>query len=97
MVGSELRWRDATATAVESNFVIIASPVGDDLTSLGERCEPMLVEAFVTELAVEAFDVAVLCRASWLDQEVLDAVLLRPGDEGATGELRPLSVRTARG
>ncbi|AKS16483.1 hypothetical protein AEA00_11460 [Xanthomonas campestris pv. campestris] len=47
----------------------------------------MLVEALVAELAVEAFDVGVLRGGTRLDQDVLDAMLLRPGNEGATGEL----------
>ena len=90
MVGGELRWWDTPATAVRSNLVVVTPPVGDDVAGLGERDEPMLVEALVAELAVEAFDVAVLRRAARFDQDVLDAVLLRPGDEGAAGELRPV-------
>ena len=56
----------------------------------------MLVEAFVAELPVEAFDVAVLRWAVWLDQDVLDAMLLRPGDEGAAGELGPIINQCVR-
>ena len=52
----------------------------------------MLVEALVAELAVEAFDVAVLRRAARFDQDVHDTVLLRPGDEGAAGELRHVVI-----
>lgn len=47
----------------------------------------MFVEALVTELAVEAFDVAVLHGLAGVDQQVLDPVLLGPGDEGPAGEL----------
>ena len=50
----------------------------------------MLVEAFVAELAIEAFDVAVLHRPARLDQQMFDAMALRPGDEGTAGELRPI-------
>ncbi len=48
----------------------------------------MLVEAFVAELAVEAFDVTVLHPLPRLDQNMLDVVLLGPGDERTGGELR---------
>lgn len=50
----------------------------------------MLVEAFVPGLAVEAFDVALLHRLARFDQQVLDAVSLRPRDEGPAGELRAI-------
>ena len=90
MVGSELRRRDATATAVGANLVVVAVPVGDDLAGLGERGESMFVEAFVAELDVETLDVAVLRRAARFSQDVLDAMLLRPGDECVTSELRPV-------
>ncbi len=55
----------------------------------------MLAEALVAELAVEALDVAVLHRPARLDQQVLDAMLLRPCDEGPAGELRTV-VRAHR-
>ena len=97
MVGGELRWRDAATTAVGANLVVIPAPVGDDVAGLDERREPMFVEAFVAKLAIEALDVPVLGRAARFDQDVLDAMLLRPGDEGATVNSGPLSVRTARG
>ena len=47
----------------------------------------MLVEALVAELAVEALDVAVLHRATGLDQEVLDAMVVCPCNEDPAGEL----------
>ena len=50
----------------------------------------MLVEALVAKLAVEAFDVAVLHRTTRFDEQVFDAVLLRPCHEGTAGELRPI-------
>lgn len=50
----------------------------------------MLVEALVAELAVEAFDVAVLHRLARIDQSMLDAVPLGPDNEGPAGELRTI-------
>lgn len=48
----------------------------------------MLVQAFVAEFAIEALDVTVLHGSSWLDQEMANAMLLRPGHERPTGEFR---------
>lgn len=89
------RTRDASAAAVWSHLVVVAAPLGDDAAGLDQRREPMLVEAFVAELAVEALDVAVLHKPARLDQQVLDAMLLRPCDEGPAGELRTV-VRAHR-
>ena len=72
MVGSELGGRDAAAAAVRSDLVVVATPLGDDVAGLSQRREPVLVEALVAELAVEALDVAVLHRATGLDQQVRD-------------------------
>ncbi len=46
----------------------------------------MLVQAFVPELAVETLNVAVLHRAPRLNENVADAVGLRPCHESAAGE-----------
>lgn len=40
------------------------------------------------ELAIEAFDVYVLHRASWLSQNVSNVMGLAPSHECLTGELR---------
>lgn len=57
----------------------------------------MLVETLIAELAVEALDVAILRRATWFDQDVLNAVLLRQAMKTRLVDSGPLSVRTARG
>ena len=40
--------------------------------------EPVLVQTFVAEAAVERFDLGVLIRLAWLDQAQLYIVLVRP-------------------
>lgn len=55
-----------------------------------QRLKPLLVQAFVPELAVEPLDVTVLHGAPGFDQDVANAVGMRPGHEGAAGELRPV-------
>ncbi len=81
------RWHPANAS-VGPHFVVILAPQGDDLPGLGQGLEPVLVEAFVPEPAVEAFDIGVLGGLSRLDQDVLDASCLQPGHEGPAGEFR---------
>ena len=46
----------------------------------------MLVQTFITKLAVEAFDVAVLHRLARLDQQMSKAICLAPAPEDTAGE-----------
>ncbi len=80
------RWH-AAATAVRSDLVVVLPPGGDGGPGLLQRPEPLLVQALVAELAVEALDVAVLHGSPRLDQDMPDAMCLRPAHEGAAGEL----------
>jgi len=50
----------------------------------------MNVEAFVTELPVEALDERVLHRSSWSNEVQLDRVLVRPLIEGLLVNSVPL-------
>ena len=63
MQRGELGRRHSADRAVRPDFVVVAPPAGDVLPCLVQRLEPVLVQAFVAELAVEALDVAVLRRA----------------------------------
>lgn len=60
MLGSELCGRDSPTAAVGAHLIVVLTPLDDDLTSLPQRREPMLVEAFAPKLAFAALDVAVL-------------------------------------
>jgi hypothetical protein len=86
-LGEPRRW-DAADAAVRPDFVVVLSPDGGGRSSLVQRLEPLLVQALVPELSVEALDVAVLHGPAWLDQNVANTVAVRPGHEGPTGELR---------
>src|ERR1017187_9898763 len=86
----ELSWRHALTTAVRPDLVVVLAPFRQGDTRLVQVLEPVLVEAFVAKLAVEAFDVAVLHGPARLDQQVPDVVGLRPANEDPTGELRPV-------
>jgi hypothetical protein len=52
---------------VRAQEVVIVAPVRDDLTRLGQIQESVLVQALVSESAVEAFDEGVLHRLARLD------------------------------
>ncbi len=69
MLGCELSRRYPSNRSVRSHLVVVLTPDGDDLTGLSQGFEPVLVEAFVPELPVEAFDVGVLGGFARLDQD----------------------------
>ena len=90
MQRSEFRRWHAQATAVRTYFVVVAPPACDFQARIGQAGEPVFVQALVAERAVEALDVAVLHWTAWLDQQVDDLVLLRPGQKGSRSELWPV-------
>ena len=71
---------------MRSDLVVVRPPDRDGVPGLRQRLEPMLVEAFVPEFAVETFNVAILHRAAGLNKDVPDPVALCPCHECATGE-----------
>ena len=75
---------------VGSDFVVVAPPFLDDGPGVRDAVEPVLVEAFVAQLAVEALHVAVLLRLARLDEGVLHAVHVAPTIQGQTRELGPV-------
>ena len=62
--------------------VVVVPPFFDDLARLFEAGEQVLVEAFVAQAAVEAFDKAILHRFARCDVVPFDATLLLPGQDG---------------
>ena len=56
--------------------------------AMRQRREPVLVEALVSESAVERFDEGVLVRLAGVDQAQRDAPLVRPGQHRAPTEFR---------
>ena len=76
-----------TEATVGSNGVVVDAPRLDDPPDLGDRGEDVLVEALVTEPAVEAFDEGILHRLARGDVVPLDAPLGRPAQHGIAGQL----------
>ena len=73
----ELGGRSIANGTVRSDLVVVPSPGGDERFGMLDGCEPMLVEALVAELAVEAFDVGVLGGLAGMDQDELHVVYMR--------------------
>ena len=95
-LGQLRRW-DTPHAAVRPDLVIVLAPDGDARSGLVQCLEPVVVKALVPELAIEAFDVAVLhglpgsirmCRIPWLCAHAMKAQLVNS---------EPLSVLTADG
>ena len=74
--------------AVGPDLVVVLPPGGRCAPGLMQGLEPLLVQALVPELAVEALDVAVLHGPARLDQDVAYTMAVGPGRKGPTGELR---------
>jgi hypothetical protein len=86
LLGKGRRWNTPQRT-VWSDLVVVLTPVGNLLASLGQCLEPLLVQALIAELAIEALDIAVLHGSARLDQDVAHTVRMCPGQKLATGEL----------
>ena len=80
------RWNPAQA-AVGPDFVVVLAPIGNALPGLGQAQEPLLVQAFISKLAVETLDVAVLHRPARLGQDVPHAMCCGPSHKGPACEL----------
>ncbi len=73
--------------ALGPRFVVIASPLSDHGTRMGEGVEVVVIEALVPELAVKALDKRILRRLASSDQ--LEADSAAP----SAGERLPYSPR----
>ena len=71
---------------MRANMVVVLSPLIDFYSRLVQRSEPVRAQAFLAELAVEAFDERVLSRFSRLYKAKRDTSLLRPKEHGFAGE-----------
>lgn len=53
-------------------------PLADEASGLDQAGEPVLIQAFVTELAIEALNIAILHRLPGLDELQPNAGFERP-------------------
>ena len=57
------------------------------MTGIGKAQKPVLIEAAIPELAVEALDEGILRRLAWLDESQRDLPLTRPKEHRLAGKL----------
>ncbi len=76
------------------NLVIVPPPSFDGLPNFRQRPEPVLVQAFIPHLAVEAFDESILQGLPRRDEVQLRALFISPDIQRLARELRPV-VRPA--
>jgi len=79
-LGEASRWH-APQAAVRPDVVVVRALDRHCHLGLMQGLEPATVQVLVTELAVDALDVAVLHRAPQLHQGVADAMRLRTDHE----------------
>lgn len=70
--------------------VVVVTPTFDLFAGLAERIERVLVQAFVSKLAVEAFDVGILGGFAWCDVVQAYMPITSPDQHGQTSELRAI-------
>ena len=73
LLGELGRW-NSPAAAVRPDLVVVLPPHGNDRSGLLKRLEPLLIDALVPELAVEALDAAILHATPLLNQDMPDCV-----------------------
>jgi hypothetical protein len=68
--------------------VVLLLPGVDNRSCLRQAPEPVQIQTLIPKLAVEALDMAILCRFPWLDEVECDAIGVGPGVQRPSGELR---------
>lgn len=71
-------------------LVVVTTPFTDDGSGVSQAGKPVIVQALVPKLTVEAFDVSVLRGLAGLDELQGDAVGICPLVERLAGEFRTL-------
>src|SRR4029077_16220320 len=72
---------------MRAHRVVIHPPGFNHLPCVLQIHEPVLVQAFIAELPVEALDERILCGLATLDEMQRHLVLIRPLIHDATGKL----------
>src|ERR1039458_1347920 len=84
----KLHRRQVTQRRMRPDMIVVPLPVADLAPRVSQIQEPVLVQTLIPELAVEAFDVAILHRPARRDEVQLYSVLIRPPVQDLAGELR---------
>ena len=73
---------------MRSDLIVLPTPAFDEHPCFGQRVEDLSVQQLVPELPVERFHIAVLPRASGLDDQGLYPELLQPLPDSLGRKLR---------
>ena len=70
-------------------LLVVIEPLAFDLpSSITQAREPVGIQAFIPQPAVEAFHIRVLDRLTWLNELQPDAAFFAPGGQRTTAKLR---------
>lgn len=83
-------WRHVIQRAMWSLLVVVLTPRSNQDTSLRQTRKPLVIETFVPEASVKAFDKSILCGFACLNQLDLHAMHASPLIQGFTREFRAL-------
>lgn len=90
MVVDELHGCQIPDGTVRPLLIVLSSPGFNHELRFLHRQKPVLVQAFIPKLTVEALNKRVLHRFPRLNEVQMHAVLHRPGIQGRPGEFRPV-------
>ena len=79
------------------DVVVVIAPQGQLLAGIGETVEDLLIQAFIPQAAVEAFDQAVLLRLAGVDVMPGHAGIAGPFEDRGAGELGAIIADDAAG
>ena len=80
--------REIAERAMGTEFVVILTEGFDEVAGVAQVNKQVFVEALITELAVEAFDIGVLRRLARSNKAMPDIVIVAPALERNAGKLR---------
>jgi len=79
----ELRWRKIVVWTVRTLLVVVNPPFLDDFPRFSDIGKPMLIQVFITELSIEAFNISILLWQAQSHGFLLKANRGRDADDSA--------------
>ena len=73
-----------------SRIIVLQSPFLDLISSIVDGCKPQLIQAFITQFAIETLDEGVLDRSPWADEIEMYPFPVCPSIEMITGKFRAM-------
>ena len=82
---------------MQLDVVVVVTPAGQFLAGVREAAEDLLIQAFITQAAVESFDQPILLRFTGVDVMPGDASIACPFEDRGAGELGAVNADDAVG